>query len=155
MPNRDDAVATDFLDIRDRVNRITNSSGLLSVAFHPEHRTNGLFYVCYGRGNFYSRVSEFRVSADPNVADVDSERVLLEVRQTGSHHNSNHLAFGPDGMLAGQKVAILVDGTRQVGTYTERWDGRDDSGRDLATGIYLYRLRTGTQTETRKLLLLR
>ena len=104
MPNRDDAVATDFLNIRDRVRRIRNSSGLLSVAFHPEHRTNGLFYVVYGHDSFYLRVSEFRVSTDPNVADVDSERILLEVRQTGSHHNGNHLAFGPDGLLLGPRL---------------------------------------------------
>ena len=46
--------------------------------------------------SFYSRVSEFRVSSvDPNVADADSERILLEVSQTGFHHNGNHLAFGP------------------------------------------------------------
>ncbi len=103
MPNRDDAVATDFVDIRDRVTYRENSSGLLSVTFHPEHRTNGLFYVFYSRvdsgGSLYSRLSEFRVSTDPNVADVNSERVLLEVPQTGFQHNGDHLAFGPDGML--------------------------------------------------------
>ena len=59
--------------------------------------------------------------------------------------------------LAGQRVATLADGMRQAGTYTIRWDGRDDDGRTLASGVYLYRLRTGDrqQQETRKLLLLR
>jgi len=59
--------------------------------------------------------------------------------------------------LAGQQVAALVQGVRQAGTYTMRWDGRDDDGRALASGVYLYRLRTGDgkQVETRKLLLLR
>ena len=98
MPNRDDAVATDFLDLRDQVNA-SGFAGLLSMVFHPEHGTNGLFYVTYSRGNFFSRVSEFRVSVDPNVADVNSERVLLEVPQTGFQHDGDHLAFGPDGML--------------------------------------------------------
>ena len=59
--------------------------------------------------------------------------------------------------LAGQQVATLVDGVRESGSYTVRWDGRDDDGRELASGAYLYRLRTGDGqlVETRKLLLLR
>jgi len=57
--------------------------------------------------------------------------------------------------LAGQEVATLVDGSRESGIYTLSWDGRDDAGRALASGIYLYRLQVGQQMETRKLLLLR
>ena len=57
--------------------------------------------------------------------------------------------------LSGQRVAVLVDDERAAGRYELRWDGRDDQGRSLATGVYLYRLRVGTQVETRKLLLLR
>jgi hypothetical protein len=58
--------------------------------------------------------------------------------------------------LTGQKVATLVEGTREAGTYTVRWDGRDAQGRALASGVYLYRLRTDKgQVETRKLVLLR
>ena len=44
----------------------------------------------------------------------------------------------------------------EAGTYTMRWDGRDAQGRELASGVYLYRLRTDQgQVETRKLVLLR
>ena len=58
--------------------------------------------------------------------------------------------------LAGQKVATLVDGPRQAGTYAINWDGRDDQGRELASGMYLYRLQAGSQqVATRKLLLAR
>ena len=57
--------------------------------------------------------------------------------------------------LAGQRVATLVNGLHQAGTYTIRWDGRDDQGRALASGVYLYRLRAGPQqVATRKLLVL-
>lgn len=56
--------------------------------------------------------------------------------------------------LAGQRVAILVDEARSAGKYAVQWDGRDDAGRTLASGVYLYRLRAGQQVETRKLLLL-
>jgi hypothetical protein len=57
--------------------------------------------------------------------------------------------------LAGQKVVALMEGMREAGAYTLRWDGRDDGGRELASGVYVYRLQGGSRTETRKLLLLR
>lgn len=56
--------------------------------------------------------------------------------------------------LAGQQVTTLVQGPRPAGTYMVRWDGKDAYGRELASGLYLYRLRAGQQLETRKLLLL-
>jgi len=57
--------------------------------------------------------------------------------------------------VAGQKVATLVQGTRQAGAYSVRWDGRDDQERELASGLYLYRIKAGARVETRKLMLLR
>ena len=56
--------------------------------------------------------------------------------------------------LGGQEVAILDAGFRTAGDHEVRWNGRDDDGRLLSTGVYFYRLRTIGQTETRKLLLL-
>jgi len=55
--------------------------------------------------------------------------------------------------LAGQEVKGLAQGHREAGTYALRWDGRDDDGRELASGVYLYRLQAGHQVETRKLVL--
>ena len=57
--------------------------------------------------------------------------------------------------LAGQKVATLLSGPLPAGQHQFQWDGRDQAGRDLATGIYLYRLRAGSAVETRRLVLLR
>ena len=58
--------------------------------------------------------------------------------------------------LAGQKVVTLLHGPMEVGTHTLRWDGRDDDGRELATGVYLYRLQfLEGATETRKMALVR
>ena len=58
--------------------------------------------------------------------------------------------------LTGQKVATLAEGVREASSYTVHWDGRDDSGHLLSSGVYLYRLRAGQRhIETRKLLLLR
>lgn len=57
--------------------------------------------------------------------------------------------------LAGQKEATLLTGRYPAGGHAAHWDGRDDQGRDLASGLYLYRLRVGARTATKKLLLLR
>ena len=57
--------------------------------------------------------------------------------------------------LLGQPVAALVQGPRAAGTFSVRWDGRDQAGRPVTSGVYLYQLRAGERTEVRKLLLLR
>lgn len=57
---------------------------------------------------------------------------------------------------AGQKVAVLVQGLREAGEYAITWDGRDEHGNPLASGVYLYRLEAGeSQVRARHLVLLR
>lgn len=53
----------------------------------------------------------------------------------------------------GQEVATLVEGVLSEGSYTFQWNGRHDAGQAAASGIYLYRLRTGNQTATRSMIL--
>ena len=57
--------------------------------------------------------------------------------------------------LLGQSVRTLVGEAQEADLYAVRWDGRDDSGRALASGVYVYRLRVGDKIATRRLLLLR
>ena len=57
--------------------------------------------------------------------------------------------------LLGQPVAVLVQEPSAAGTFSVRWDGRDQAGRAVTSGVYLYQLRAGEYTEVRKLLLLR
>jgi hypothetical protein len=56
--------------------------------------------------------------------------------------------------LNGQHVVNLATGSRRPGEHVVRWDGRDSDGHLLSTGIYFYRLSSGSKTTTRKLLLL-
>ena len=90
-----------FLDIRDRVNRGGNEEGLLGLAFDPNYRENGHFYVYYSAANpRRSVVSRFNVDvSNPGVADPQSELIIMEVAQPFSNHNGGQLAFGPDGYL--------------------------------------------------------
>ena len=66
---------------------------------------------------------------------------------------------GPAGVevfaLTGQRVAVLHQGPKKAGVHQVHWNGRDDQGRPLASGVYLYRLVTAESVQTRKLTLLR
>ena len=57
--------------------------------------------------------------------------------------------------VTGQRVAVLHQGPQKAGLYRLRWDGRDDQGRPLASGVYVYRLVTAAGAQTRKFTLLR
>jgi glucose/arabinose dehydrogenase len=87
-----------FLDLGDRVLGGAER-GLLSIAFHPRYAENGWFFVDYTDLGGDTVVSRFRVTADPDVADPTSERVLLTIPQPFANHNGGQLVFGPDGRL--------------------------------------------------------
>jgi photosystem II stability/assembly factor-like uncharacterized protein len=55
--------------------------------------------------------------------------------------------------MSGQKVRALVSGRKAGGTHQVQWDGRDERGIPVASGVYLYRLDAGTFSETRKMVL--
>jgi hypothetical protein len=57
--------------------------------------------------------------------------------------------------VAGHRVRTLVDGDHPSGVFTLSWDGRDDSGRPLASGVYLCTLASPGQRTNRKLVLLK
>ena len=57
--------------------------------------------------------------------------------------------------LTGQRVVVLHEGPRKAGLHRLRWDGRDDRGWPLGSGVYVYRLVTAETVQTRKLTLLR
>lgn len=93
-----------FLDISSRVESTGGEQGLLGLAFDPDYATNGFFYVHYTRraatgSTFRGRVSRFRVSADPQIADDGSEKVLLETQRNTVTHNGGDIRFGKDGYL--------------------------------------------------------
>jgi glucose/arabinose dehydrogenase len=90
-----------FLDIRDKVEDNGNEEGLLGLAFHPQYKTNGYFYVNYTANNpDRTVISRFKASAyNPEIADPESEVVLLTFDQPYSNHNGGQVSFGPDGYL--------------------------------------------------------
>ena len=95
-----------FLDLRGKVNdpaKSGNERGLLGLAFHPNYRANGRFYVTSTRVGSGGRsgdtvIAEYR-RASASRADPDSGRTVMVINQPASNHNGGHLAFGPDGLL--------------------------------------------------------
>ena len=104
-----------FIDVSGRLVSLSpgyDERGLLGLAFHPNYRSNGKFYIYYqlppraggpGPGvqwNNLSRISEFRVSgSNPNRADMGTEKILLNLDDPQANHNGGTLAFGHDGYL--------------------------------------------------------
>ncbi|HEX6575147.1 MAG TPA: PQQ-dependent sugar dehydrogenase [Gemmatimonadaceae bacterium] len=91
-------VGTPFLDIADRV-RSGGEQGLLSMAFHPDYRNNGLFFVNFTDREGDTHIERFKVSSNPDVADAASAKLILKIDQPYSNHNGGLVMFGPDGML--------------------------------------------------------
>ncbi len=91
--------ATPFLDITQRVS-CCGERGLLSVAFPPDYAQKRHFYVNYTDSAGNTVIARYRLTATPDIADPNSEQVVLSVTQPYSNHNGGQLVFGPnDGYL--------------------------------------------------------
>jgi len=91
--------ATPFLDITSQVNSSADETGLLGLAFAPDHATSRAFYVYYTAGSnpLRSVVSRFKVlAADPSRTAPNSEQIIIEVDQTNNNHNGGTIAFRPN-----------------------------------------------------------
>jgi len=57
--------------------------------------------------------------------------------------------------VRGEHICSLVDETLAAGNHDVTWSGRDDAGRAVSSGVYLYRLSTASGAETRRMVLLK
>ena len=122
-----------FLDVRDRMVKLSagyDERGLLSLAFHPNFRNNGRVFVYYSAPlrsgapvgwSCTNRLSEFHVMAgNPDMVDMNSEKILLTVDKPYPNHNGGPLLFGPDD---GYLYLALGDGGRADDTGTGHTPG--------------------------------
>jgi len=57
--------------------------------------------------------------------------------------------------VLGQNVRNLVSETKPAGTYTVQWDGRDNSGSQVASGVYFYKITSGDFSDIKKMVLMK
>ena len=101
-----DGTVSQFLDIG-HLTTTDGERGLLSMAFDPNYASSGRFYVFFSDSGSAGatlgdiHIDEFRVSANPNIADPASRRRVLTVARgtTASFHYGGQLQFGADGLM--------------------------------------------------------
>jgi glucose/arabinose dehydrogenase len=107
-----------FLDVTRRLDNSSGERGLLGLAFAPDYRTSGFFFLVRTAPGPSVVVERYRVSADPDRADPASVQVVLSMDDPASNHNGGMVAFGPDG--------YLWLGTGDGGRAADPWDNARD-----------------------------
>jgi len=95
-------LATPFLDVQSLMGGSETylEYGLLGLAFHPQYKTNGMFYIMYTVGNSTLAdpvIYRYHVSGNPDVADPASGSLVLRISYTQKQHRSGWMEFGRDG----------------------------------------------------------
>jgi hypothetical protein len=57
--------------------------------------------------------------------------------------------------ILGQMVKVLLDEYQDAGSKLVKWDGKDERGKDVASGIYFYRLEAGEFSESKRMVMLK
>lgn len=102
--NATDDATKIFLNIEKQVFYADNENeqGFLGLAFHPQYKKNGEFFVFYTlkQDKTTNVISRFKVKKDnPDEADPASEEVLLKIKRPFWNHDGGTICFGPDGYL--------------------------------------------------------
>jgi len=142
--------------------RTARSSGRIEIAAATLN-TVALSPLALGSMEFPSGVCPTAVRAaqaavpletglDPNYPNPFNSSTVLGYRIAGGQARVVSIAVYS---LAGQRVRQLVETTRAPGVYRVSWDGRDDGGVPVASGVYLVRLEAGAGVDTRSVMYLK
>jgi hypothetical protein len=120
----------------------------------------------YNVGSNIARTLRYNMTAtavDPSLPAPSSDRFQLRTLPN-PFSLSTRISFAMDRPgraqleiidLAGRRIATLIDTDLAAGDHETEWNGRDESGRDVATGTYLARLRVNETVEAERLVILR
>jgi glucose/arabinose dehydrogenase len=104
---------TPFLTLNGIVD--SGEQGLLGMAFDPNYAANGKFYLDFvvpggAFGNGVTHISQFSVTSNPNVADPNSEKILLTFDHPEANHNGGWIGFSPRANDANNLYIATGDG---------------------------------------------
>ncbi|GFE69723.1 sorbosone dehydrogenase family protein [Chroococcus sp. FPU101] len=102
--NTNTVLSTPFLNLDDDDLLAAGfEQGLLGLAFPPDYQNNGKFYINYtapgGENAGQTKIVEYQVSSDPNIANANTARTILTFNQPAQNHNGGWMDFGSDGYL--------------------------------------------------------
>jgi hypothetical protein len=89
-----------------------------------------------------------------SVGDTCVERLLHATALREGELNGSHVRIHVFN-IRGQRVKTLVDGIYPSGSHSVVWNGTDDFGRKVGSGVYLYRMTVGEYTSVRRMMLLK
>lgn len=155
-------------DLTYNIYTVDNTGGVLpqDIFHHLEYKCgalwlasqdNGVLRIAPGDLNNNTGVVEEREAVQPSAFTLHvnypnpfnpSTRITFDVKEK----SDIHLAVYD---LRGNLVSSLAQGQYGAGTYHLNWDGRDAAGRTMPSGVYLYRLKTGAEVFSRKMMLLK
>jgi len=101
----------------------------------------------------------YKVEGEPDALPVSSIAVLQQARPNPFVNNttisysipSNSMVSVKVYNILGQEISVLVDGIQTAGIHEVAWNGLDKDGQKVSNGVYLYRLITGNQSLTKKM----
>jgi hypothetical protein len=94
----------------------------------------------------------FRFELFQNYPNPFNQSTLIRYSLNGDRPTSTTLTIYN---ILGKEVRELVNTRQSSGNYTITWDGKDNNGKEVSSGIYLYQLQAGNYKQTRKLVLVR
>jgi hypothetical protein len=111
--------------------------------------------VVDGEGEFVSQIQELTMPAAKTGLEQNTPNPFnpqTAIRFTlGATQNVTLAVYDVSGGL----VRMLASGTKEMGTHTITWDGRNDAGATVSSGVYFYRLDAGKFSSTKKMVMLK
>jgi M6 family metalloprotease-like protein len=99
-----------------------------------------------------SEVLPKRFTLNQNYPNPFNPRTVISYEL--NHHVSGDVSLRIYNIL-GREVMTIKDLPSETGRYKLEWNGRSNSGKSVTSGVYFYRLQAGTETQTRKMILLK
>jgi hypothetical protein len=94
--------------------------------------------------------SQFRFGLSQNAPNpcINATKIRYEVARSARVRIKIYDALG-------RRVAVLVDGVKAPGVHSAEWNVRNSKGKPVTSGVYFYKMESGSFTATRKMLVLR